>query len=683
MHRFLAFFAILFVSASPALADEGMWTFDAFPAAAVEKAHGVRISQNWLDRVRAGTVRLSVGCTGSFVSPDGLILTNHHCVEECLANLSTRETSVVDSGFLAAKRGEERVCPGENADVLVEMEDVTARVAKAIAGLSAKAANDARKQALTALEQECEDASKRSGGALKCEAVTLYQGGQYLLYKYRRYEELRIVFAPERDIAAFGGDPDNFQYPRWSLDVGILRAYENGKSARTPNRLKIDFEGPDAGEAVFVSGHPGSTSRGLTSAELRVERDIMLPLGLLRGSELRGRFLQFAQGGAEQARIVGAPLFGLENTLKVRRKLLDALHDDARLAAKAQAEATLRAAYTGGDDPWADTAAAMEREREIYLPHAMLEWGIAFNSDLFRFARTLVRSADERAKPNSERLREYVDAALPQLEQQATAAVPTYPELDRLTLTFGLERMREWLGPDHAVVRKLLVAESPAQLAARVVDGSKLADAAERKRLWDGGAAAIATSNDPMIVLARSLDADARAIRKRYEDEVEAPVAIAAEKIAAARFAALGTSVYPDATFTLRLNPGTVRAWREGDVALEPFTRLGRMFERATGASPFLVPESWQRVRSQLDLNTPFCLATDNDIVGGNSGSPLIDAQGRVVGLLFDGNIHSISGDYWFDEVRNRAIAVHPAILRVALAQVYGADALLKELGGR
>jgi hypothetical protein len=664
-----------------ARADEGMWTFDHFPVDEVARSHGVRLTPAWLGHVRESTVRLSAGCTGSFVSGTGLILTTHHCVETCLDNLSTREASLNDTGFLAATPAEERVCPAEYADVLVGSEDVTARLAAAAAGLADAAANDARKRALTALETECEQ--RFASQKLKCEAVTLYQGGQYFVYRYRRYAPLRLVFAPEMDIASFGGDPDNFQFPRWGLDVGILRAVENGKPARTATHLDVNFAGPAEGETVFVAGHPGTTERGLTTAELRFARDVELPAGLLRASELRGRLIQFAKGGPENERISGALLFFLENTLKVRRKLLDALHDDAELAKKAEAEAALRASYHGPGDPWADAAAAMAVEREIAMPYVFLEQGIGFNSQLLRGARTLVRAAAERAKPNEARLREYVDAALPQVAEQVAAPVPVYPELERLTLAFGFERMREWLGPDHALVRLLLAKESPDALAERLVAGTKLADPALRKALWDGGAAAIAASTDPMIVLAREVDPDARAVRKRYEDEVEARLASAAERIAAARFAALGTQVYPDATFTLRLSVGRVRGWREGGADVEPFTQLGRLFARATGAPPFRVPERWLRARGRLDPATPFDLATDNDIVGGNSGSPLIDANGRLVGLIFDGNIHSISGDYWFDAERNRAVAVHPAILRAALRDVYGASALYRELGGR
>jgi hypothetical protein len=672
--------ALLLAAALPALADEGMWTFDNFPAAAVKEKYGANIDGAWLDRVRRSTIRLS-NCTASFVSPEGLILTNHHCVEACLAELSSRETSYVEQGFVARSRKEEPRCATQVADVLQVMEDVTSRVAKATAGLDEAAANETRKKTLTQLEQACEKESK-----LKCESVTLYQGGQYFLYKYKRYEDVRLVLAPEADIASFGGDPDNFQFPRWSLDFSMLRAYENGKPARTPDHLPFRFAGPDAGELVLVSGHPGSTSRLETRAELEFQRDLAWPVWLLRYSELRGRYIEFGKTGEAAARIVEEPLNSLENGIKVRRKLLDALHEDSLLDGKAAAEQALRAKMAGDatfGDPWADIEHATAIERGLYLPYLFLEGAGGFNSATFRYARTLVRAAAERDKPSTERLREYSETALPRVAQQTLAGVPVYPELENLTLSFSLERMREWLGPDHPVVRQLLAQDSPDALAARLVAGTKLADPAVRKRLWEGGAAAIAASDDPMIRLALAIDGPSRAVRKRYEDQVEAPITAASERIAAARFKAYGTNVYPDATFTLRLNYGTVAGWNEAGRDIAPFTRLATAFERATGSSPFRIPDSWLKVRDTLDMQTPFCISTTSDIVGGNSGSALVDAQGRIVGLMFDGNIHSISGNYWFDTAKNRAVALHPAIIREALQKVYRADAVLRELGVR
>jgi hypothetical protein len=567
--------------------------------------------------------------------------------------------------------------------VLISTENITAAIAKASAGLGDRAANAARKRALTEMEQSCEQASAKSrSGRLKCQSVSLYDGGQYFLYRYKRYDDVRLVFTPETDIAAFGGDPDNFQFPRWSLDFAMLRAYENGKPAATPNYLRIDFSGPKANQLVFVSGHPGSTSRLETRAQLEFDRDVSLPLTLLRSSELRGGYIQFSRGNPADMQLIEAPLSNLENSIKVRRKLLDALHEDDLLARKKAEEQALRPLLrTTGLDPWAQIESGVARERELYLPYTFVEGGAGFNSILFRYARLLLRGSDERVKSNDTRLREYTDSALPHIEQQLYARVPIYGEVETLTLSFSLQRMQEWLGPDQTLVRRLLATDSPETLATRVVAETRLGDAGERKRLWEGGRAAVAASRDPMIELARSIDGDARALRKQFDDEVEAPIIAASATIANERFKAFGTQVYPDATFTLRLNYGTVTGWMRDGAAVEPFTYLGRAFERANGVPPFKIPDSWMKVKNRLDMHVPFCISTNNDIVGGNSGSALIDAEGRMVGLVFDGNIDSIAGTYWFDASKNRAIAVHPAIIREALEQVYGAKALLAELG--
>jgi hypothetical protein len=660
---------------APAQADEGMWTFHGFPFEKANTTLKTKLDQAWLDRVRTATVRLS-NCTGSFVSGDGLILTNHHCIEACLAELSSKEKSYVEDGFLAKTRDEEKRCQTQVADILVGMDDITGKIAAATAGKDEKTANDLRKSTLTQLEQDCE---KAGGGKLKCQSVTLYEGGQYWLYQYKRYTDLRIAFAPESGIAAYGGDPDNFQFPRWCLDMGLLRAYEDGKPAKVSNYLRMNFAGPAAGDPVFVSGHPGSTDRSLTVAQLKEQRNVEIPQWLLRSSEIRGRYLQFADQSPENARIVEDLVNGVENGIKVRRKQLDALHEDALFARKEAEQAQLAKSITDGN-PWADIEKALAIQRGLYEPYVFIEANGAFAGRLGGYARTLVRGTVEREKPNADRFREYTDGALPRIEQQLGAKVPIYPEIEILRMTNSLQRMREWLGPDHPVVRQLLTKESPQEFAKRVVTGTKLGDPAVRLELWKGGAAAVAASQDPLIQLWRSVDGEARKIRKEYEDKVEAPIDLAQEKIAKARFAAYGTSVYPDATFTLRLNYGTVQAWNEKGKQLEPFTRLSRAFERATGADPFKIPDSWLRVKDKLDMNTPFNLSTNSDIVGGNSGSPLISAKGEVVGLLFDGNIHSISGSYWFDTEKNRAVAVHPAIMKEAMSKVYGADALLKEL---
>jgi hypothetical protein len=673
--------ALLLSLCQVAHADEGMWTFHGFPFAKVNSALKTNIDQAWLDRVRSATVRIA-SCTGSFVSPEGLILTNHHCVEACLAEMSSKEKSFVEDGYLAKSRDDEKKCQTQIADVLTDMEDITATVKAATAGKAEAAANDARKAKLTELEQQCENTTR-----LKCQSVSLYEGGQYWMYKYKRYTDLRLVFAPEAGIASFGGDPDNFQFPRFDLDMGIMRAYENGAPVKPANYLHINFAGPQAGEAVFVSGHPGSTNRQLTVAELKMQRDLEFMQWLLRYSEIRGRLIQFAESSAENGRITADLLNSMENSIKVRRKMMDALHDDNMLKRKlAEQEALQKSVAKDAKlkasvgDPWKDIETAVATERKLFEEYIYLEAGGGFQGRMLSFARALVRGTAERDKPNTSRYREYTDAALPRLEQQLGAKLPVYPELETLRLGNSLERMREWLGPDHPIVRKLLATESPAELAKRVITNSKLADPAVRMELWKGGSAAVNASTDPLIQLWRDVDPAARAVRKAYEDGVEAPIQHATERIAQARFATLGTSVYPDATFTLRLNWGTVQGWDENGTPVAPFTTLGRAFERATGADPFRIPDSWMKVKDKLDLGTRFNLSANNDIVGGNSGSPLINAKGELVGLMFDGNIHSISGNYWFDTAKNRSIAVDTTIIKEALTKVYAADALLAEL---
>src|SRR6185437_492229 len=595
-----------------------------------KQKYGADITPAWLDRVRTSTLRLS-NCTASFVSASGLILTNHHCSAACLDENSTAAHNLFQNGYLATNREQELHCRTQFADVLMEMENVTAKVASATGNLDARSANDARKRVLTQLEQECETASAQSKtGRLKCESVDLYQGGQYWLYKYKRYDDVRLVFAPEYGIAAFGGDPDNFQFPRWCLDMSVLRAYDaNGKPVIPLNHLQIDVAGPQPGELVFVSGHPGSTDRLLTVAQLKGLRDVWLPEWLLRNAELRGRYIQYGKTGPEAARIVEQPLEGLENSIKVRRKQLDALLDERLLAHKQQDEQALRARVAADPqlaaslaDPWAEIERAQVVDREIHTSYMYLELAAGFNSRLFGYARELVRAAAERPKANEDRLREYRDTALDRLKSRLAAQVPVYPELENLSLSFSLERMREFLGPDHPLVRQLLAKDSPDTLAKRLVQGSKLADPQVRMQLWNGGQAAIDASQDPMIRLAKQVDAPARAVRKRYEDEVEAPSQAAAERIARARFNILGTSVAPDATFTLRLNFGTVQGWVENGEPVQPFTYVRRLYERNTGQDPFRVPQNWMEARDRLNPNTPFNLSTDNDIVGGNSGSP-------------------------------------------------------------
>lgn len=674
-------FVLLCLTPLAAGADEGMWTFHDFPTVAVQEGYGVAIDEAWLDRIQGSTVRLDGGCTGSFVSPEGLVLTNNHCVWGCVRNLSTDERNLSETGFLAAGRGEELQCPGFRISVLQETEEVTDTVREATAGQGEAEARETREALLSRLEAECEETSPYG-----CEAVTLYRGGEVHLYKYRRYDDVRLVLSPELAIAAFGGDPDNFEFPRWCFDMSFLRVYEDGQPAATPEFLRWDADGPDENQPVFVVGHPGSTQRLQTLAELdQLRRD--LPQTLLLAAELRGRLAQWAQTSDEAARQVQQRILGIENGLKVGRNRLASLLDDDQMAAEARREEELRRAVAADPDlraaygsAWEDARRAVAAERALGDRYRFLEEGWGFQGDLYAAAQTLVRGAAERERPSDERLRTYRDTALPRLEQQLLAPVPVDPGYETLVLAFSLEKMREWLGPDDPTVRELLGGTSPGELAERLVAGTELDDPQVRRALWQGGSEAVAASDDPMIVLARRVEPRARELRQRWDDEVEAPLERASEQIARARFAVLGSSVYPDATFTLRVSYGSVRGWTEDGETIPPFTRLSRLWERATGEDPFRVPESWQRARNEMDPATPFDFVADTDIVGGNSGSPMVGADGRLVGLVFDGNIHSIAGSYWFDEELNRTVAVHPAIMLEALETVYGADGLLDEL---
>lgn len=681
---------LLLAVAIPAAADEGMWTFQNFPRAAVKQKYGVDITDAWLQRIQRSITRHETGCTGSFISPQGLILTNHHCVMDCLADLSSSRQDYLSNGFISNARSEELKCAGEIISVLVDIEDITGKINEATAGLPDAQANETRKSELSRLEADCAAATKknRKTGPLACEAVNLYQGGQYFLYKYKRYDDVRMAFAPHDAIAAFGGDPDNFNFPRWALDFSLLRVYENGMPAATPDHLRWRVSGPRAGEPVFVAGHPGTTNRLWTTAQLKMYRNTFIPAYIQRNTELRGRLIQWSKTGAEPARITQETLLGIENGLKVYRGLHRALLSDALMSQKTQQEQALRAqtranpTFADLGDPWVQIERAQQRYDEIYDRYAYLELAHGFNSRLFTHARRLVRGAAERAKPNHERLREFADSNLQRITTSLYNEAPLYPEYEQLTLSFSLDKMRENLGPDDPLVRQLLSADSPDSLAKKLIEGTQLADAKIRRALWDGGQAAIAASTDPMIVLAREIDSQARALRKVYEDEVQAPTTVAQEKIAQVRFAATGTNTYPDATFTLRMSYGTVESWKERGAEVPNFTRLNRLYERTTGNAPFALPQIWMDARAKLDPDTPFNFVTSNDIIGGNSGSPVIDAQGRIVGLAFDGNMHSIAGSYGYDPELNRMVAVHPQIMATALRDVYGAKALVAEILG-
>ena len=562
------FLALFLVSARPSLADEGMWTFDNFPAAAVKAKYGVTIDQTWLDKVKGATARLSIGCSSSVVSGQGLVLTNHHCVSDCEDDLSSSSRDFVKDGFEALTRPEERQCPGMEADILAIISDVTSQVKAATLGKTGQDFVAARDGVAAGLERTT---CAGREAVMACEVVSLYGGGQYKLYVYRKYTDVRLVFAPDLDAAFFGGDPDNFNFPRHDLDVAFLRLYVDGHAAATPDHLRWSSSPPMAGEPVFVVGDPGSTSRLLTADQLETQRDVILPQTLLRTSELRGRLISFGERGPDEKRIADQELFGVENDFKESFGEFQALSDPGFIQARRVAEAALKAKVaadpsTAASDPWAQIARAQISLTDQAAAYSLIEARPGADSELYYYARQLVRVAQERTKPNAERLPDYGEARLPLLEKQILDPRPVYPALERLELKFWLSKIREYLTADAPETKVFLGKESPEILAARL-SLSGLADPAMRKALWAGGLAAIESSQDPLIVYILATDPTARAVRRTFEDKVAGPTASAAERIAKARFAAYGAEVYPDATFTPRVSYGEIVGWAWRGVA--------------------------------------------------------------------------------------------------------------------
>lgn len=677
----LAGAAAIVATAGGAFADEGMWTFDNFPVAKVKAAYDLDIDRKWLDRIRMAAVRIN-GCSASVVSPDGLVLTNHHCVRACAQNLSDAHRNYVETGFFADARKDERLCPGMAGEILERITDVTRRVQRAGEGRLGEDYVKAHDAVIAAIEKDgCADREAKH----RCQVVELYQGGQYMLYDYRFYRDIRLVAAPEESMAFFGGDPDNFNFPRYDLDFSFIRLYENGHPAST-QYLKWSLSPPAEGEVVFVAGNPGSTQRLLTADQLEEMRAHTLPDTLIRLSELRGLLIRFSSESPENARIAKNLLFGVENSFKALTGRQKALVDSGVIAQKRFYDMALKAgvkadpalAETIGD-PWAEIARALKAGQGLRARYIYMEGGPT-GSALYGYAKTLVRAANEREKPNGERLPDYTDGHLPAMRKSVLDERPVYPELEKLALEFWLTKLREHLTADGEGTKLFLGPDSPQGLAARLVK-TRLADPAFRKQLWEGGQKAILAADDPLIRYVLATDAGARGELKAYREQVEVPIDKAEEKIAKARFAVYGTSVYPDATFSLRLSYGRVAGWTEADGrAIPAFTRYAGLWQRATGQAPFALPARWIEAKGKIDGSRVFDFATTNDIIGGNSGSPMIDAEGEVIGVAFDGNIHSLGGAFFFDAARNRTVGVSTAAITEALKVVYHQDRLVREL---
>ena len=684
----LAILAAALALATPAAADEGMWLFSDPPRQLLKAKHDFDVAEPWLHHLMRSAVRFNSGGSGSFVSADGLVMTNHHVGADALQKLSTQDRDLLTAGFHAKTPGEELRCVDLELNVLVNIEDVTDRVNAAVKpGADPAAAQTARRSVMNAIEQE---SLERTG--LRSDVVTLYQGGRYHLYRSKKYTDVRLVFAPERDVAYFGGDPDNFEYPRYDLDVCFVRAYEDGKPARPEHHLAWSTAGAADGELVFVAGHPGETRRLNTADHLRFLRDQVVPrsLDVIRRREVLLR--TYSEEGPEHARRAQDELFGYQNSRKAILGGLAGLQDPTLIAAKRAEQEKLRAAAGAIDpDPWEQVRAAVAAHDRMYHDHDLIEGGTAFNSTLFGIARTLVRLADETAKPNADRLREYAEAGLESLRQELFSEAPIHADLEAEKLADSLGLLAERKGADDPLVQKVLAGRSPRGQASDLVGGTRLADVAVRKQLAEGGREAVRASADPMIRLALLVDEPARQARSAYEQQVEEPLRQAYARIADVRFKAEGTGTYPDATFTLRLAFGTVRGYEDGGRSVPPRTTIGGAFEHARAHGdrpPFRLPPSWLEAKGRLDSGTPFNFVCTADIIGGNSGSPVVNRAGEVVGLVFDGNAESLVLDYAYTDAKARAVSVHSAAIVEALRKVYRADGLADELqraagGGR
>jgi hypothetical protein len=671
-------------AAQPGRAEEGMWLINRFPKEAVKQKYGVTVTDSFLQNLQMSSVRFNSGGSGSFVSPNGLLFTNHHVGAECIYKVSTKENDYMKDGFHARRTADEKACPDLEVNVLLKIESVTEKVNEGVAAQTAPAeANRIRQANITRIESAC---NKATGN--RCDVVTLYSGGQYDLYEYKKYTDVRLVFAPEESIAAFGGDPDNFTFPRFCLDFALFRAYENGKPVQPKHFLKWAKAGAKDGELIFVSGHPGRTDRLATVAELEFQRDVTQPYALETLNKLADRLLAFGATDAENKRIARDLLASVQNGFKARSGFQRGLLDPELMRLKRDAESRLRKAVA--DDPmkqkefgriWDEIAAYVDEYRAFYLEFSLLERAPAGGSELFGLARMINRYVAEKPKPNAERLRGYSDSALPALEMAMYSTAPVYPALEEVVLTEWMNRLVEKLGARHPLVQKILAGRTPEAAASYYVKGSKLADVAERKKLT-AAADALAASRDTMIELARLLDDNGRALQKRFEDKVEAVQGASASKIARARFAVYGANEYPDATFTLRVTYASVKGYTNAAGKAVPWaTNFSGLYARATGQEPFALPPSWLKAKPALRLQTPFNFVSTADTHGGNSGSPTVNVRGELVGILFDGNIEGLPNQYLYRDTMERSVHVATQGIVESLRKVYGATAIIKEIG--
>jgi hypothetical protein len=671
--------AILATSLSDAHGDEGMWLFNDLPVGLLKERYGFEPSPEWAEHLMKSSVRFNVGGSASFISSTGLVLTNHHVGSDTLFKLSTPERNIMEVGFLAKTPDQELKAPDLELNQLVNIKDVTDVVKASVTdGMSTEQAVAARRAVIAKIEKEALDES-----GLKSTVTTLYGGGRYHLYQYKKYTDVRLVWAPETAIAFFGGDADNFEYPRYCLDATIFRVYEDGKPAKIEHFLKWSANGPEENEVAFVSGNPGRTSRIFTMDALKYQRDLNLPYIMANSRRQEILLQQYALRGKENARRARDELFGVQNSRKARLGMLAGLQDPQVLADKAAAEAKLREIIAA--DPklkalgsaW-DTIAETTKKRA-----SLLGKSVAINSQLYNIALELVQMAEEDQKPSGERLPEFSDAGRESLLQQLYSEAPIYTDLDQTLLGDSIAKTLEQRGFDDPVCQKILAGKSPADRAAELISGTELLSVEARRKIAAGGIQAINDSKDPMIMLAKIVNPPIRRIRS-ITDQLDEQDKQAYALIAEAKFATQGTSAYPDATFTLRLAFGPVKGYEQDGQQIPAWTNVGGAFEHEKqheGQADYKLPESWKKAESKLSKTTPFNFVSTADIIGGNSGSPVVNKAGELVGLIFDGNVQSLSGNYVYTDKQARSVSVHSSAIREALQVVYGADNIVKELG--
>lgn len=666
-------------------ADEGMWLFDAFPKDEVQKKYGFKVTAEFLRHMQLSAVRFNSGGTGSFVSPDGLLFTNHHVAADCITKISDANHDYMKTGFSAADYAAEKGCPDLEINVLLHTGNVTAKVNEGIGpDMPAAEANQKKKAAMARIEKEC---TASTGN--RCDVVTLFSGGQYHLYQYKKYTDIRLVFAPEFDIAFFGGDPDNFTYPRYDLDIAFFRAYENGKPARPSDWFKWSKEGVKDGELVFVPGNPGTTGRLQAVSQLEFFRDYSYALVLRQLGGMIEALEKYMEQGPEEARIAGDNLFGAQNSFKAYTGFMRGLKDESLISSKREDEKKLRAALSAkapkrGEEFSAfldELGTAYGKYRSFYKDYMLLESGAGRGSSLFGIARDVIRYAEETQKPNDQRLREFAEAKLPSVEQHMYSPAPIYPSMEIVVLAEYFRFLQKELGAEHAVVRAVLNGKTPEAAAKVFVESTYLQDIAQRK-LLARDPEAVKKSEDGMIRLALTLDGPAREVRQRFEDTVESVVLRAASQIALARYDVYGSSEYPDATFTLRVAYGQVKGYANDEGRKIPWaTDFAGLYKKETGKPPYVLPESWKKAKASLNHKTAFNFVGTADTHGGNSGSATLNTKGEVVGILFDGNLEGLPSRFTYLEKQGRSVHVASQGIIEALQRVYHASRLLTELG--